>query len=826
MNKIIKLSLFTLLLTLSHANVFAQCGIIDLTASVSDCDGTPNHAIINFNVIDTFSIDSFRLTINNEDFGTYSTATLPLTISNLFAASSYHILVCGDYYIGNDLVECCEDINAIPEDCNPDCVINDAIVETHDCENGQFYVDIEVHAENTGADGFSVVGNGHDYGDFSYDSTFITIGPLAADSITPYEFIITDNHFPDCQFEYNLGIINCDNQCTLGEIQASALCEGGNYAIIDFDAPGMTGAFEVHGDGHNYGVFDYSPTGSNTVTVGPLADISGNQYEFIVIDATNPDCVSSYTGLDVFNCNGDCTLSELEITSHCEGDKYAYISFLSDSSTGSFSVHGNAQDYGTFDYGTGVLTSVYVGPLPEINDDPYEFIITDTANPDCTIEGELENFDCTEGCHIDDLQVEVNDCNNGEFMANLTFNTANVAGTYFVFTNGQVFGPFNYADANTTIGPLNGDGETTYSFYLIDGNDPSCYAYQEIAPVDCAALEDLVWPGDANNNHISDHYDILYVGVGFDAEGDDRAEQGATWSGTEAPDWNQTFEGGLNYKFADCDGNGRIDSADVAVIEDNFGETHGTPTSPTPLPATDLDPAIYLGFPANIPAGVPFEIPIIMGTASTPVHDLYGTAFSITIDPILLESFHITAVQFPESWLGTPGENLIHISNIDASTGRVDIGISRTDHNNESGYGQIATIIGIIDDIAGIADVNEGITILDPVALDASQNGLPIATPVNQITTSIDSNQKSNEVAIINSMSIYPNPSSQNIIQLNNEFDSGFEVTAIHNINGEKVTATIKNDGKEIDTTNLSAGLYIISIKVGSQTIRRKFVKQ
>ena len=827
MTKIIRFFLIAVIYTITIANISGQCGIFDLTASFDECDGTSYQAHINFQVDQNIPIDTFSVTINGDYIGDYVTQQLPITIHNVGIADNYHVLVCGTYLSGQDLFECCEDVNVTPPACNTDCaisnlhysdlscdgthfeatinfdvqnpgndyfdlfidgeffdyyliddlpinissaydnsqnhlpikvcindvpdccetvvldlsncvqecVIDNVIVEQHDCENGQFYVDIEVHASGYGNDGFNVRGNGHDYGNFSYEEPFITLGPFDGDGTTSYEFVIIDNHFPDCQYEYDFGTVDCDHTCTLGAIYAAPYCEDENaYANIYFYSEGMTGNFSVHGNGHNYGTYEYDGD-TTSILVGPLPAIADTVYEFIVIDETNDGCISDYTLLDVFDCGG----------------------------------------------------------------------------------GE---------CEIGALIVEAYDCQDGLFKVDLAFESAHTSDTYFVFVNGEIFGPFNYNEPYVTIGPFAGDGETPYSFYVIDGEDAGCYSYYELGTIDCPEPEELVWPGDANNNNRADHYDILNIGVGFGETGEDRPSQGNDWNGVEAPDWNQTFPTGLNYKYADCDGNGHIDEGDLAVIVDNYGETHGTPLAITPLPSTNTDPMVFLAFPTNIPEGVPFEIPVILGTANTPMNDLYGTAFTIQINPILLESFHITEVQFHSSWMGTPGEDLIYISKIHEGTGKIDIGISRTNHLNASGYGQVATLVGIVDDIAGISEVNNDIELRSPIAVDVEQNLLPIFTPMNHLVTDALDKEKPSTVDLINALVLFPNPTEGDVIHLGSKYDVGFENITATDINGQNVAIKIMNEGRQISLMHAPPGIYIISIQIGEQIVKRKIVRQ
>lgn len=79
-----------------------------------------------------------------------------------------------------------------------------------------------------------------------------------------------------------------------------------------------------------------------------------------------------------------------------------------------------------------------------------------------------------------------------------------------------------------------------------------------------------VFLGDANNDGIVNHYDLLAIGLHYNATGTPRDA-----SGNHTADWQQTI-GGLNAKYADCDGNGIVNEADTAVISQHYGKKNST----------------------------------------------------------------------------------------------------------------------------------------------------------------------------------------------------------------------------------------------------------
>ena len=102
-----------------------------------------------------------------------------------------------------------------------ECRIADLRVKATPCNaDGQFFVDIDFAATNPGGRGFSVKGNGRDYGTFSYDEDVVRVGPLPGNGETAYEFIVIDNENPDCRAAVGLGRVDCRYDCGLEGVTA------------------------------------------------------------------------------------------------------------------------------------------------------------------------------------------------------------------------------------------------------------------------------------------------------------------------------------------------------------------------------------------------------------------------------------------------------------------------------------------------------------------------------------------------------------------------------------------------------------------------------
>ena len=87
----------------------------------------------------------------------------------------------------------------------------------------------------------------------------------------------------------------------------------------------------------------------------------------------------------------------------------------------------------------------------------------------------------------------------------------------------------------------------------------------------CAG-QNCIFPGDTNNDGIVDVKDYHNINLGLDKTGIARKNLNASWSPQNAGvDWTLNFSNGLNYKFADCNGDGILKSNDEYVVKNNFG---------------------------------------------------------------------------------------------------------------------------------------------------------------------------------------------------------------------------------------------------------------
>ncbi|RME97861.1 MAG: T9SS C-terminal target domain-containing protein, partial [Bacteroidetes bacterium] len=338
----------------------------------------------------------------------------------------------------------------------------------------------------------------------------------------------------------------------------------------------------------------------------------------------------------------------------------------------------------------------------------------------------------------------------------------------------------------------------------------------------CMSQDDNVWPGDGNYNGIADHFDLLNLGIAYGSTGPARTNASSEWSGFVAANWRRSFADGLNYKHADANGDGQVDAADREVLVSNYGQVHGSVQAIEALPYTDIDPPIFVDLEEgreHRPGGA-FQIPIVAGSAESEMRDVYGMAFTIQLDPNLIDLATIEIV-YPVSWFGDPEVNTMNIHRL-YPDGRLEIALSRIDGNNVSGHGTVVYVRGLIDDIAGLA--GETVVLPDEVlVLDNTGVKLPVRPVGGHLVVTSTSEGFFEADLLRESFRVFPNP-TQNRIFFSNALNLPVDHISLFATDGREIRS-VKNPGNGIDLRNLPAGMYLVKARIQGQIITEKVIK-
>jgi hypothetical protein len=521
-----------------------------------------------------------------------------------------------------------------------------------------------------------------------------------------------------------------------------------------------------------------------------------------------------------YESNADCAIFDATYEIDCtnSGDFYIKLEFEYENvGDDGFSVFGNGQTYGTFDYDD---LPIIIGPLPADPNIAYEFVFEDNEF-ECSDFVEVGPVDCNDDCGVEDLEVIAGECNDdGSYMIVINFEAVNAPNDFFdVYYDNELLGFFAIDELPVVIEDFEDNGEEVPVIVVCINDNPNCCSEAEFESPNCEP-EDEVWPGDANSDNIAHHFDVLNIGIAFGATGPERVSTDITWEAKFAEDWGGEFaSSGVDYKHADCNGDGEVDEDDLLAVQENYSLTHGPVMPFMEEVGTDNDPPFFADLPTadDIEFGVPFEVPIHLGVEDMPVEDIYGIAFTIVFDPDLVDPSSVSVEAVPQSWMGVQGTNMINLVRSFAADGRMEVALTRTDQNQVSGFGDIVHFIGIIDDVLGKAEFT--IEIEDVKAIMLNEMLIPLSKPVEIV----EINTGTFEATYVDQVRLYPNPTADWVYYTLPD-DLQVETVQLIDVNG-RLLQSFRPSDQRINLSQLPAGVYWIQLGFEEGMIRKKVVK-
>ena len=388
---------------------------------------------------------------------------------------------------------------------NSQCLINGLNVTNGTCNvSGQFFVTINF--DHTGASGkFKIQGNGKNYGLFEYTALPVTIGPLAADCITNYEFVVRDEINANCFAFKNIGKKCCEDNCSINfENVETGQCNNNKYQLffdLDYNAP--ENGFDLYNNGQFYGYYQYSQLPLNLLEF-PSSTVE--TFNTIVVCANdNKTCCDTIKVLNpcicsIYNVQGQV------VDCNEEAGKFSLrLNFKHNLTSDSFQVGGSSINFGKFAYSALPITLPNISFSDSID---YEFLIVDKNNAFCYSSYELGKVtECNFDCSITNLIATPLPCEDSIFYVDISFKNQNTGLNGFrIRGNGVVYGEYEYGESSYRVGPLNANCETLYEFVVRDKEMEGCSADTSFSePVCCeipCGLSDLMITEICENNDL------------------------------------------------------------------------------------------------------------------------------------------------------------------------------------------------------------------------------------------------------------------------------------------------------------------------------------
>ena len=181
---------------IENPNCGEPCSIFEIGVDVFDCNSDSTFAIVVGFQWENVTGGGFDIYAGDDYLGFFTFDQIPAEIPHFPANGSgqYVVTVCR-----SDDLECCTSFEFEGPVCNDTlCNISNLTWSITECDSaGNFFFILDFDFANVGNEGFQVVGNGNEYGNFSYEDLPIEIGPFESNH-TIFEFLVTDSQYPAC----------------------------------------------------------------------------------------------------------------------------------------------------------------------------------------------------------------------------------------------------------------------------------------------------------------------------------------------------------------------------------------------------------------------------------------------------------------------------------------------------------------------------------------------------------------------------------------------------------------------------------------------------
>lgn len=329
-----------------------------------------------------------------------------------------------------------------------------------------------------------------------------------------------------------------------------------------------------------------------------------------------------------------------------------------------------------------------------------------------------------------------------------------------------------------------------------------------------------VWPGDANNNGIANHVDLLYVGLAHGALGPVRDSLiNNNWAPNQNTSiWQQNTNNGIDYAHIDCNGNGFIDNLDTVAMSQNYGLTHGIVNPDTGLVWTQSSPTLSLELSQDsilLTGQTLVLVNILLSNSGLPIDSIYGLAFTVEYDSVVVD----TAFYNLQGGFMANSSSVLRLGKVKPQSYEIEMAITRVNHLNAVGQGAIGSIGIVMDDnLRTSANYEVGLRIKDVIAFSAHGTPIPLR-PIGDTLTVTTLPTSADEPG--GTLSIYPVPAED---WLRMRLPAGIEEVKLYDLAG-KLQHHAKPEGAqetELDLRTLPAGVYMLGIRSGDAWYRKK----
>ncbi|MBL7826886.1 MAG: T9SS type A sorting domain-containing protein [Saprospiraceae bacterium] len=336
----------------------------------------------------------------------------------------------------------------------------------------------------------------------------------------------------------------------------------------------------------------------------------------------------------------------------------------------------------------------------------------------------------------------------------------------------------------------------------------------------------VVYPGDVTNNGVVNNLDFLHLGLAYNFAGPARDSGALIFAPVLATPWNYQFPNGLNMAYADCNGDGVVNYYfDAFPLYSNYGQQRTNNVIPDVFTPglNGIDPPLQFdasGLPDLVQGGQAIQLPIELGTADLPAEDVYGIAFSMLVEPNVVDVNSIMFNLSETSWANPDNDRIWVYKKV--GNNRVDVAWVRTDRNQKRGFGRIGYVdFVIVVDVIPLMQASP-VYIQDIKMMDKFGNYSTVAGDTLLLNLDPDSNATSVNAPVKNILAnVYPNPVTDQLFVHASEKITGL---ALHDLLGQVVWSQAEPNANPTSVLlpELPSGMYTLRIETEYGAVFRK----
>jgi len=303
--------------------IFVCCGqqCLEPIFEIVNLDCRDDEFRVKLELIHPLNSDLIMVYVNGIDSVAYSIDYPYVYVEYPFqnADIEYEITICTPF-TSTDL--CCYTNSFSLEQCHDEeeCRIGELHLEPYDCIDAGIpglYLDFEY--ANVGEEGFSLKGNGNDYGDYRYEDLPIII-QVEDNCDIFYEFVVIDNEL-ECSSFIEYGPYCCNNACSFRAKEQRVKCQDGFLTEVAFYLEEDTDPIKSYQVFINGELLDTTEQNNQFLEFGTEIPISSN--DEIILTICDSDCCVDYK-LDISECLPEpelCTIENVNVKGVSCGDE-------------------------------------------------------------------------------------------------------------------------------------------------------------------------------------------------------------------------------------------------------------------------------------------------------------------------------------------------------------------------------------------------------------------------------------------------------------------------------------------------------------------------